>query len=82
MVHLSKISVGLRNPIYAKCEHLNPGGNVKDRIAVAICGAAEREWRFHPGDTMVEATAGNTGVGLAMVAAVRGYRLVCVLPEK
>lgn len=69
-------------PLLAKCEHLNPGGSVKDRIAIAIVDAAERAGRLRPGDTLVEATAGNTGIGLALVAAVRGYRLVCVLPEK
>lgn len=68
--------------ILAKCEHLNPGGSVKDRIAVAIVEAAEREGRLAPGATLVEATAGNTGVGLALVAAVKGYRLACVMPEK
>lgn len=68
--------------VYAKCEHLNPGGSVKDRLALAIVQDAEAKGLLQPGSTMVEATAGNTGLGLAMVAAVRGYRLVCVLPEK
>ena len=66
----------------AKCEHLNPGGSVKDRIALAIVDDAERRGVLAPGDTLIEATAGNTGIGLALVAAVRGYRLVCVMPEK
>lgn len=69
-------------PLYGKCEHLNPGGSVKDRLARALIEAAEREGRLKPGDTIVEATAGNTGVGLALVAASRGYRLVCVMPRK
>lgn len=69
-------------PVLAKCEHLNPGGSVKDRIAVAIVDDAEGRGVLRPGDTLVEATAGNTGIGLALVAAVRGYRLVCVMPEK
>lgn len=69
-------------PIYGKCEHLNPGGSVKDRLARAIIEGAEREGRLKPGATIVEATAGNTGVGLALVAASRGYRLVCVMPRK
>ena len=69
-------------PILAKCEHLNPGGSVKDRIALAIVDDAERRGVLTRGATLVEATAGNTGVGLALVAAVRGYELVCVLPEK
>lgn len=66
----------------AKCEHLNPGGSVKDRIALAIVDDAERRGVLSPGATLVEATAGNTGIGLALVAACRGYRLACVLPEK
>ena len=69
-------------PIWAKCEQFNPGGSVKDRLALAIIEGAEKEGRLRPGDTIVEATAGNTGMGLALVAAARGYRLVCVLPEK
>jgi cysteine synthase len=69
-------------PILVKCEHLNPGGSVKDRIAVAIVDDAEQRGVLRPGATLVEATAGNTGMGLALVAAVRGYRLVCVMPEK
>ncbi|MCA9621392.1 MAG: cysteine synthase family protein [Myxococcales bacterium] len=68
--------------VWAKCEHLNPGGSVKDRIALAIVDAAEASGTLEPGGLLVEATAGNTGVGLALVAAVRGYRLLCVMPEK
>jgi len=69
-------------PIYGKCEHLNPGGSVKDRLALALIEDGERRGCLKPGGTIVEATAGNTGLGLALVAASRGYRLVCVLPEK
>lgn len=69
-------------PVFAKCEHLNPGGSLKDRIALAIIDDAEHRGLIRPGDTLVEGTGGNTGLGLAMVAAVRGYRLVCVLPQK
>jgi cysteine synthase len=82
LVPLLRIGRGLPVPIFAKCEHLNPGGSVKDRIAVAIVDDAEERGVLHAGATMVEATAGNTGFGLALVAAVRGYRLVCVMPEK
>ena len=82
MVPLARIGAGLPVALLAKCEHLSPGGSVKDRIAVAIVDDAERRGALAPGGTIVEATAGNTGVGLALVAAVRGYRLVCVLPEK
>ena len=69
---------GLPVPVLGKCEFLNPGGSVKDRIALAIVDDAERRGLLEPGMTLVEATAGNTGVGLALVAAARGYRLVCV----
>jgi cysteine synthase len=68
--------------VLGKCEFLNPGGSVKDRIALAILDDAERGGRLAAGATLVEATAGNTGMGLALVAASRGYRLVCVMPEK
>jgi cysteine synthase len=76
------MAAGLGVRVLVKCEHLNPGGSVKDRIALAIVLDAERRGVLRPGDTIVEATAGNTGVGLALVAGVRGYRLVCVMPEK
>ena len=69
-------------PLYAKCEHINPGGSVKDRLAKAIIEEAESQGRLRPGDTIIEATAGNTGMGLALLAAARGYRLVCVMPRK
>jgi cystathionine beta-synthase len=82
LVALTKIVEGARVPVLAKCEHLNPGGSVKDRIAVAIVDDAEKRGVLRPGATLIEATAGNTGLGLALVAALRGYRLVCVLPEK
>ena len=68
--------------VLAKVEYLNPGGSVKDRIARAIIDAAERSGALRPGDTLVEATAGNTGIGLALMASSRGYRLLCVMPEK
>jgi len=82
LVPLRRLGAGLPVPLLAKCEQLNPGGSVKDRIALAIVDDAERRGALRPGATLVEATAGNTGVGLALVAAVRGYRLVCVLPMK
>src|ERR1700678_229824 len=82
LVPLLRIGAGLPVPLLAKCEHLNPGGSVKDRIALAIVDDAEQRGLLKPGMTLVEATAGNTGVGLALVAAVRGYRLACVMPEK
>src|ERR1700677_3085494 len=82
LVPLLRLSAGLATPIFGKCEHLNPGGSVKDRIALAIVDDAENRGILKSGATLIEATAGNTGVGLALMAAVRGYRLVCVLPEK
>ncbi|MBM76710.1 MAG: hypothetical protein CMK59_14985, partial [Proteobacteria bacterium] len=82
LVSLQSIGKGLQHEILGKCEHLNPGGSVKDRIALAIVDEAERRGDLKPGGTLVEATAGNTGVGLAIVAALRGYRLICVMPEK
>ena len=82
LVPLGPLAAGLDVPVLVKCEHLNPGGSVKDRIALAIVLDAERRGVLSPGDTIVEATAGNTGVGLALVAGARGYGLVCVMPEK
>ncbi|MFO0547220.1 MAG: cysteine synthase family protein [Polyangiaceae bacterium] len=82
LVRLGALSKGVRNPIWVKCEHLNPGGSIKDRIALAIVDDAEARGAISPGDTLIEATAGNTGMGLALVAAARGYHLVCVMPEK
>ena len=82
LVALSRIGAGLPVAILAKCEHMNPGGSVKDRIALAIVDDAEARGALRAGMTLVEATAGNTGVGLALVAAARGYGLVCVMPEK
>ncbi len=82
LVRLQRIGQGLPVPILVKCEHLNPGGSIKDRIALAIVEAAEQRGLLRPGMTLIEATAGNTGIGLALVAAARGYGLVCVMPEK
>ncbi|QEH34629.1 Cysteine synthase [Aquisphaera giovannonii] len=82
MVPLRRLSEGLPVPVLGKCEFLNPGGSIKDRIARAILDDAEARGRIAPGATLVEATAGNTGMGLALVAAARGYCLVCVMPEK
>jgi cysteine synthase len=82
LVRLSRIGRGLPVPVLVKCEHLNPGGSIKDRLALAIVDDAEARGVLRPGMTLIEATAGNTGVGLALVGAARGYGLVCVMPEK
>ncbi len=82
LVRLRRVAEGLSVPVYVKMDALNPGGSVKDRVAVAMIQEAERRGELRPGGTIIEATAGNTGVGLAMVAAVRGYRCLFVLPDK
>ncbi len=82
LVKINRIAEGLSAPIYAKIEFVNPGGSVKDRIALAMVEAAEREGLLKPGGTIIEATSGNTGVGLAMVAAVKGYRCIFIMPDK
>src|SRR5439155_6743049 len=68
--------------LFLKLENQNPGGSIKDRIALSMVEAAEREGRLKPGGTLVEATAGNTGLGLALVASQKGYRLILVIPDK
>src|SRR5712664_1947204 len=82
MVLLRRLNEGLQATVAVKVESSNPGGSVKDRVAVAMIAEAERRGWLRPGGTVIEATAGNTGVGLAMVAAVRGYRCIFVLPDK
>jgi len=82
LVHLSRIGKGLRPRIVAKLEMLNPGGSVKDRIGLAMIEDAEKRGVLKPGGTIVEPTSGNTGVGLAIAAALKGYRLVCTMPDK
>src|ERR1044071_201498 len=72
----------IKAPVYAKMENLNPGYSVKDRIGISMIDWAEREGVLKKGGTIIEATSGNTGIGLALVAAVRGYRSIFVLTEK
>jgi cysteine synthase A len=81
MVRLHRVVEEGWAEVLAKVESLNPAGSVKDRIALSMIEAAEREGRIKPGDTIVEPTSGNTGIGLAMVAAVKGYRLIVTMPE-
>ena len=83
LVQLNKYSAlrGLDTPVLAKVEFFNPGGSVKDRIALAMIEAAERDGKLKPGATIIEPTSGNTGVGLALVSAVKGYKLILTMPE-
>ena len=82
LVKLNKVTDGIQATVLAKIEYVNPGGSSKDRIAVRIIDAAEREGKLKPGGTIVEPTSGNTGVGLALVAQHRGYKCVFVCPDK
>jgi cystathionine beta-synthase len=82
LVRLNKLTKGIRATVLAKMESLNPGGSVKDRIGVSMLDAAERDGRLKPGGTVVEATSGNTGIGVALVCAVRGYKAVFVMTDK
>src|SRR6476646_3369734 len=82
LVRLRRMAEGLQATVAVKVEAKNPGGSVKDRVALAMITDAERRGTLRPGGTIIEATAGNTGVGLAMVAAVKGYRSIFVLPDK
>ncbi len=82
LIRLNSVTQGIRTPVYAKAEFFNPGGSVKDRIGIAMIEAAEREGRLKPGGLIVEATSGNTGVGLALAAAVKGYHCIFTMPDK
>ena len=81
MVRLNRLPRAGGAAVVAKLESVNPGGSVKDRIAVTMLDAAEAQGRLRPGSTIVEPTSGNTGIGLAMAAAVRGYRLILTMPD-
>jgi cystathionine beta-synthase len=82
LIRLTRVTAGLAAAVHLKAEFLNPGGSVKDRAALAMVLAAEAAGDLRPGGVIVEGTSGNTGIGLAMVAAQRGYRAVCVVPDK
>lgn len=82
LVRLNKVTKGIDAVVLAKMESLNPGGSVKDRIGISMIDAAERDGRLKPGGTVVEATSGNTGIGIALVCAVRRYRAVFVMTDK
>src|SRR3954464_13081943 len=82
LIRLNRVTRGIRTPMYAKAEFFNPGGSIKDRIGEPIIEQAEREGRIKPGGTIVEGTSGNTGIGLAIAAAFKGYRCVFTMPDK
>src|SRR5579871_69198 len=82
LVRLNRINQGLKPQIYAKADYTNPGGSVKDRIGVSMIDEAERKGLLKPGGTIIEGTSGNTGMGLALVAAVRGYKMVFTITDK
>ena len=78
LIQLNKMSSG---NVFVKAEHLNPGGSIKDRVAKHIIEMAEKEGKLKPGMTIIEATSGNTGIGLTLVGVQKGYRVICVMPE-
>lgn len=82
LIHLRRIARGLRTPVLGKAENLNPGGSVKDRIGLAIIEGAEQRGELKTGGVVVEATSGNTGIGLAIAAAIKGYRCIFTIPDK
>ena len=82
IVKFNRIGTELECDLYGKCEFLNAGGSVKDRIGLNMVEKAEAEGRIKPGDTLIEPTSGNTGIGMALVAAVKGYRMIITMPEK
>ena len=82
LIRLNRVTEGLETPVYGKAEFFNPGGSVKDRIGLAIIEDAERSGQLKPGGVVVEGTSGNTGVGLALAAALKGYRCIFTMPDK
>ena len=82
LIRLSRITKGIRTPVYGKADFFNPGGSVKDRIGLPLIESHERAGRLSAGGTVVEATSGNTGVGLAIAAALKGYRCIFTMPDK
>ncbi len=82
IVKLNKVAAHVKSDVYVKLEYLNPGGSMKDRVAMNIIHDAERRGLLGPGSTIIEATSGNTGAGLALVAAIRGYKCIFVMPDK
>src|SRR5580692_7376695 len=81
-VRLNHIGADLNCELYVKCEFLNPGGSVKDRIGYYMVEQAEKKGLIHPGDTLIEPTSGNTGIGIALAGAVKNYKVIITMPEK
>ena len=82
IVKLNRVTAELACTVYAKCEFFNPGGSVKDRIGYQMIVDAENQGRIKPGDTLIEPTSGNTGIGIALAGAVKGYKIIITMPEK
>lgn len=82
VVKINRLASGLACELYAKCEFFNPGGSVKDRIGYQMVKHAEQEGRIKPGDTLIEPTSGNTGIGIALAGAIMGYKVIITMPEK
>ncbi len=82
LIRLGRVTEGIRTPVFGKAEFMNPGGSVKDRIGLALIEAAERDGSLRPGGVVVEGTSGNTGLALALAAALKGYRCIFTMPDK
>ncbi len=82
LVRLNRVTAGIRTPVYGKCDFMNPGGSLKDRIGLTMIEEAEADGRLRPGGVIVEATGGNTGLALAMAASIKGYRCIFTMPDK
>ena len=82
IVKLNKIGNDLKCNLFGKCEFFNPGGSIKDRIGYNMIIEAEKDGQIKPGDTLIEPTSGNTGIGMALAAAVKGYKMIITMPEK
>ena len=82
IIKINHLAKDLDCEVFAKCEYFNPGGSIKDRVGLAMLEAAEQEGRIKPGDTLIEPTSGNTGIGIALAAAIKGYQVIITMPAK